>query len=93
MLTYGYCQASLDIRNIHDGKEDGFVILKGSTAPHNPLLRILKKGVITYEKNREVIFHPWKQIDRIEYHQRVPFYKDLTDWFLNMPPFKKHKES
>jgi hypothetical protein len=79
MLTYGYCQASLDIRNIHDGKEDGFVILKESTTPHKPLLRILRKGVITYEKNREVIFHPWKQIDCIEYHQRVPFYKDLTD--------------
>ena len=79
MLTYGYCQASLDIRNIHDGKEDGFVILKESTTPHKPLLKILRKGVITYEKNREVIFHPWKQIDCIEYHQRVPFYKDLTD--------------
>jgi len=53
----------------------------------------LRKGVITYEKNREVIFHPWKEIDRIEYHQRVPFYKDLTDWFLSMTPFKKQKES
>ena len=89
MLTYGYCQASLDIRNIHDGKEDGFVILKGSTAPHKPLLRILKKGVITYGKNREVIFHTWKEVDRIEYNKRFPLYKDLKDWFLSKIPFKE----
>jgi hypothetical protein len=89
MLTYGYCQASLDIRNIHDGKEDGFVILKGSTAPHKPLLRILKKGVITYGKNGEVIFHTWKEIDRIEYNKRFPLYKDLTDWFLSKIHFKE----
>ena len=80
-------------RNIHDGKEDGFVILKESTAPHKPLLRIVKKGVITYEKNGEVVFHTWKEIERIHYNKKFPLYKGLINWFLNMTPFKKHKES
>lgn len=83
LSTYGYSQASFDVKNIINGKKHIVLFLKVNDLPNKAVLKFVEKGAITFDKEiKEISFYPWKEIQKIQYETKPLFYTGILSYFF-----------